>query len=151
MSNPIKPSVKTERFSLFILFLSFLAFYYFGFLNKVNLVVAFSRDGRLGQEISWPIFSLIWPLLTAVIYLMFLFFPYFKINKNESAILKEDWHKVKEISVASIFILQILAMLTLSGTNNLLVWSAPIFFFLLILSLLPSYLKVIKYRHKKSL
>jgi hypothetical protein len=149
MKNPIKPSFKTEYFSVFIIFLSALTFYYFGVENKTELVVAFSRDGRLGQEISWTLVAVIWPLIISFVYLMFLFFPYLKINTIESGDLKENWHKAKEISLAGLFILQVIAMLTLSGANSFLIWAAPISFLLLLISLIPSYVKIIRYRHKR--
>lgn len=126
MKNPTAPNFKTEWFPVFIVLLSFLATYYFraSFQNLVYF----------------------WPIMIASVYAMFLFFPYFKINHQESAALKGQWHKAKELSLSFLFTLQVVGGLYLSGQNNTLIWALPILFALLLLSLTPTVIRVLKYR-----
>ena len=124
MKNPISPNFKTEYFPLMIIGLSFLASLYF---RAIELRA--------------------WPLILILIYAMFLSFPYFKINHQESAALKEDWHKAKDISLSFMFILQVAGSSLLCGSKVSL-WTLPILFLLLIVSLIFQIRKVLKYRKK---
>jgi hypothetical protein len=148
MKNPIEPNFKTERFPIFMVLLSLLAAFYFSMILPSDLIVAFSRDGQSNQAISWTLISYIWPLVLAVVYAMFLFFPYFKINHQESAVLKEQWHEAKRLVLSFFFILQVTGMLLLSGSDKILTWALPILFILLIASLVPTIVKVIYHRKK---
>lgn len=123
MKNPTEPNLKTEWFPLLTLALSLLAAFYFR-----------------------PDFAYIWPALLAFVYAMFLLFPYFKINHQESAQLKSQWHKAKELSLSFLFTLQIVGILILSGRNQILLWALPILFLLFLASLIPTWRKVIKHR-----
>jgi hypothetical protein len=123
MKNPTEPNFKTERYPIFIVAVSILAAFYF----RVE-------------------FAYIWPIMLAFAYSMFLFFPYFKINHQESAALKEQWHKAKELSLSFLFALQVVGGILLSGPNDSLIWALPILFFLFIVSLIPTVIRVFKYR-----
>lgn len=125
MKNPIQPNIKTEIFAYLIIALSLLAAIYFNVSTLYFL-----------------------PLLIILIYLMFIIFPYFKINHHESAILKEDWHRVKDLSLSFMFTIQIVGLLIFSGAKRSLLWSLPILLFLLLVSFLIEARKIIKYRHK---
>lgn len=149
MKNPIEPNIKTELFTLFIILVSFLTAFYFQTNAVGGLMVAFSRDGRLGQEIPWSLVILSWPVILVIIYLMFLSFPYFKINKTESASLKESWHRAKEVSLSGLFILQVVAMFNLFNYGKSFFLVALIVFLLLIISLIPTLIKIFKYRRQQ--
>jgi len=123
MKNPTEPNLKTEWFPLLTLAMSLLAAFYFH-----------------------PDFAYLWPAVLALVYAMFLLFPYFKINHQESAQLKEQWHKGKELSLSFLFTLQIVGSLILSGQNKILLWALPILFLLFLASLVPTWRKVIKHR-----
>lgn len=125
MKNPTEPNLKTEGFVVFILVLSFLAAYYF----------------RVTELYFWP-------LLLVCIYLMFLLFPYFRINQQESSALKEDWHQAKDISLSALFTIQIVGLLILTGSSRILLWALPILMFLLITTIVIRISKVLKYRRQ---
>lgn len=124
MKNPIGPNLKTEYFPVMIILLSGLAAFYF----QVPELKA-------------------WPLILILVYSMFLFFPYFKINRKESSALREDWHKAKDISLAFLFIIQIAGLSILCGSKASM-WSLPVLLALMLAMLFLQIRKVIKYRKK---
>ena len=129
MRNPIEPNFKTERRSFIMIVLSFLTAYYFSSILPGDVVVAFSRDGGPNQAIPWVVLTYAWTVLLIIVYLLFIFFPCFKINRQESKVLKEQWHKAKDLSISFFFILQVVAGLILSGQNKILFITLPILFF----------------------
>jgi uncharacterized membrane protein len=151
MKNPIEPNLKTEWFPLLMIILSGIAAAYFSQTLPGDLVVAFSRDGQSNQAISWTLIAYIWPILISLVYLMFLFFPYIKINHKESSVLKEQWHRAKELVLSFFFILQVLGMMVLSGNDKALTWALPILFSLFLISASPTMIKVSEYRKKHPL
>ena len=146
MKNPTEPNLKTEWFSVFILILSTLAALYFRSKFPDSLTISWDANGEPAKTISWTLLTYLWPIMLSVVYSMFLFFPYFKINHIEGSVLKEQWHKAKELVMSFLFTLQITGGLILSGGDKSLMWALPILFFLLITSLIPTIIKVIKYR-----
>lgn len=151
MKNPIEPNFKTECRSLVMIALSFLAAYYFNSILPGDMIVAFSRDGKSNQSIPWALLAYAWTVLLLVVYLMFMLFPYFKINRQEGKALKEQWHKAKDLSISFFFILQVVAGLILSGQNKILFIALPILFSLLLISFIPTVVKVLNYRKKHPL
>lgn len=148
MKNPTEPNFKTEGFPLLTISLSLLTAFYFRSYLPADLILSWNDIGEPNKTISWSLLTYLWPIVLSLIYAMFLFFPYFKINHQESAILKEQWHKAKELSLVFFFTLQVIAGLILSGQNQVLIWALPILFLLLIASLVPTIIQVIKYRKK---
>lgn len=142
MKNPIEPSLKTEWYPILMVFFSGFTTIYFSTILPNDLIVAFSRDGQSNRTISWTVLSYIWPILLSIIYSMFLFFPYLKINYKDGKLLKDDWHKAKEIVLSFFFVLQVTATLTLSGNDKLLTWAAPILFGLFMISIISTIIKV---------
>lgn len=146
MKNPIGPSLKTEWHALSMIVLSGLAAVYFSTTLPGDLVVAFSRDGESNQAISWTTISYIGPVLLSMIYLMFIFFPYLKINHREAKMLKADWHKAKDMTLSFFFIMQVVGMLVLSGNDKFLIWAAPILFALFLLAITPIVLRIVNHQ-----
>jgi len=151
MKNPIKPNFKTERYPIFTIILSSLAAFYFKSILPAALVLKWDDNGLPSRFISWTLLAYAWPVLLILVYSMFLFFPYFKINHTESAALKEQWHKAKELSLSFFFVLQVVGALILSGQNKILFWALPILFSLLLISVTPTITKVLSYRKKHPL
>jgi hypothetical protein len=125
MKNPTEPNLKTEGFAVFILVLSFISAYYFRVIDLY-----------------------FFPFLLVYVYLMFLLFPYFRINHLESAALKEDWHQAKDLSLSVLFTIQIVGLLILTGSSSTLLWALPILMFLLITTIVIRISKVLKYRRQ---
>lgn len=146
MKHPTKPNFKTEVYPILNILLSILAAFYFTSILPDNLIIALSRDGVSNQAISWNLIAYIWPVILTVVYLMFLLFPYFKINHHEGAALKDQWHKAKELTLSFFFILQVTGMLILSDSKQILVWALPILFCLFTASLIPTILQVLRHR-----
>lgn len=146
MKNPIKPTLKTEWQAILMIILSGLAATYFVATLPNDLIVAFSRDGRSNEAISWTSLSYIWPVLLSVVYLMFLFFPYLKINHKDAGLLKDDWHKAKEIVLSFFFILQVISTMSLSGNDKNLIWAMPILFGLFLIYIISA---IVKISHKQ--
>jgi len=149
MKNPIRPNLKTEWFAVVIVLLSILAAFYFRSNSPADFIIGWDDSGYADKFISWNLLAYIWPLVLSLIYAMFLFFPYFKINHIESLALKEQWHKAKELCLSFFFILQVVGGLLLLGQDKILLWALPILFVLLIISLAPTVAQVISYRKKQ--
>lgn len=145
MKNPTEPNLKTEWYPVLTIFLSGVTAFYFSQLFHGGLVVAFSRNGEF-QSIPWFLLLYPWPIIILLVYLMFLLFPYFKINHTESKDLKDQWHKTKELSLSFLFIIQVVGALILSGREAILLWALPILLGLLLISFTPSMIKVFNYR-----
>ena len=147
MKNPIEPSLKTERFAVLALVLSVVAAFYFR-LNCPDNLVLLNPDGDPQLIISWSFLIYLWPVILAFIYAMFITFPYFRINTQESSALKDQWHKAKDLSLSFFFILQVVDGLLLVGQDGVLVWALPVLIVLFLASLIPTVIRVIKYRQK---
>ncbi len=147
MKNPIKPNLKTEWYPILAVLLSCLAASYFKQMSPDYLAVSFSRDGQI-KFISWSLLAYFWPLTISLVYSMFLFFPYFKINHLESSALKDYWHKTKELSLSFLFCLQVVGAVILLDGNKTLLFALPVLFVLLLVSFVPSIVKILSYRKK---
>lgn len=150
MKNPIEPNLKTELFSVLMILISFLAAFYFTSVSSGELMLSFNRSGESLHYITWSKIFFTWPVVILLIYLMFLFFPYFKINQKESAKLKEVWHRNKELSLSFFFTLQIINFLALSGDFKKFLPALLILFALFIFLKVTSVSKVVKSRQSKS-
>mgnify|MGYP003411038613 FL=1 len=148
MKNPIEPSFKTERFSLSLIVLSLIAAFYFYPSFASGLAVHFDVDGNADRLMSGWLVSGLWPMIIILNYLMFLLFPYLKINRQESLALKEEWHKSKDLALSFLFITQIISSLILSGQDGILFWALPTLFILMIVVFCPTVSKVIKIRQE---
>ena len=147
MKNPIAPSFKTEWFAIFLIILSLVAAAFFCPLFAGGLPVHFNDLGQADYSLpSWLVCGF-WPVLISLVYLMFLFFPYLKINREESARLKEDWHKSKDLALSFLFIAQVISSLILSGSDGALVWALPILLLLLVVAFRPTFVRVLRERH----
>jgi hypothetical protein len=151
MKNPTQPNFKTEWYPVFTIALSFLAAFYFKSILPDALVLSWDNNGLPSRFISWTPLAYAWPVLLLIVYSMFLFFPYFEINHTESAALKDQWHKAKELSLSFFFVLQVVGGLILSGQDSILFWALPILFSLLLISVTPTVTKVLSYRKKHPL
>lgn len=150
MKNPTEPNLKTEWYPMFAIFISVLTALYFKQIFPENLFLSFSRSGEF-QAVSWSLLLYPWPIIILLVYLMFLLFPYIKINHTESKALKDQWHKTKELSLSFLFIIQVVGALILSGREVVLLWALPILLGLLLISFTPSMIKVFNYRKKHPL
>jgi len=146
MKNPIEPNFKTERFSLFLIALSLLAACYFYPSFASGLAIHFDAGGNADSFMPGWLVSGLWPIIIVLNYLMFLLFPCLKINRQESLVLKEEWHKSKDLALSFLFITQVISSLILSGKDGILFWALPILLILLIIAFRPTVSKVIKIR-----
>lgn len=150
MKNPTEPNLKTEWYPVLMIIISIITALYFKKIFPDDLFVAFSRDGQF-QTISWSLLLYPWPLIISLIYLMFLLFPYFKINHSESQALRDQWHKTKELSLSFLFTIQVVGALILSDRKAALIMALPVLLILLFISFTPSIISVFNYRKKHPL
>lgn len=151
MKNPIKPNLKTELFPVLMILTSFLAAFYFTSVSSGELMLSFNRSGDSLHYIAWSKIFFTWPITILVIYLMFLLFPYFKINHQEGVNLRKVWHRNKELSLSFFFILQIINFLTLSGDFKKFLPALLILFALFIFLTITAVIRVLKSRQLKPL
>lgn len=148
MKNPTEPNIKTEKYPVLMILLSTLAAYYFTYILPDKLILSWTDAGQPEKYISWASLAYTWPIVLSLVYSMFLFFPYFKINHVESKNLKEQWHKAKDLSLSFFFILQVIGGLILTGQNIVLFWALPILFCLSLISFKSTITEVLHYRKK---
>ena len=148
MKNPLGPNLKTETFSLVIIAISFLAAFYFRSSLPNNLILSWTDTGTPDKYISWTLLTYFWPIFLSLIYGIFLFFPFLKINLIEGIVLKKQWHEVKELSLSFFFTFQVISTLTLFSQDKFLIWALPILLLFFLASLVPTLIKVLKHRKK---
>lgn len=114
MSNPIKPSFKTEWFSGALIILGFLAAFYF-FQHFPNLVPShWNFKGEVDGYSSAFLAAFALPVMMLVLYLVFIFIPYLDPKKDQYESFAKVYHHFKDLIVAFLFIL-----FMLTGLNGL--------------------------------
>lgn len=114
MSNPIKPTIKSEAVALIIIFLAILLGVYFYF-NLPELVI--THWNFAGQADAWgsgKFQSIFFPLLIIAMYLLFLFMPYLDPKKERYEQFIKVYHIFKNI-ILGLFLIIFLTV----GLNNL--------------------------------
>jgi tryptophan-rich sensory protein len=148
MKNPIAPSFKTEWSAVFLLILSIFTAFYLCPSFAAGLPIHFNEMGQPDYFLPGWLVSAIWPFFIFLVYTAFLTFPYLKINRQESARLKEEWHKSKDIAISFMYIAQVISSLILCGRDGALIWAMPLLLILLIFSFRPTFIKVIHGRRQ---
>lgn len=103
MSNPIKPSFKTEWFSLVLIVLSFLAAYYFYQSFPDRVPTHWNFQGEVNGYSSPLVASILMPVISLVVYLIFIFMPYFDPKKEQYAKFSRAYHAFKDLLIAFLF------------------------------------------------
>ena len=124
MSNPIKPTFKTEWFSVVIIILAGLAGFYFWSRLPAQVPTHWDFAGQVNGYSSpfWAAFLL--PLMILVLYLVFLVLPYLDPKKEQYASFAPVYHHFKDLIVAFLFIFFMLIGLNGLGYRiNINLWT----------------------------
>jgi len=114
MSNPIKPSIRTEWFSLCLLILAFASALYFYQNFPAQVPSHWNIRGEV-DAYSGPFgAAFLVPLMMVGMYLMFLFLPYLDPKKDQYGEFAKVYHNFKDLILVFLFILQFL-----TGINGL--------------------------------
>ena len=108
MSNPIKPSLKTEWFSVSLIILSFVAAFYFWQNFPASVPTHWGVNGEVNAY-SGPFFAaFMLPFLLIFLYLMFVFMPYIDPKKDQYSNFSSIYQSFKDLIIAFLFILYFL-------------------------------------------
>lgn len=97
MSNPIKPTLKTEIFPVVLIVLSIIASVYFYFHLPARIVTHWNFAGQPDGWGSGKAHAVFFPLLIAGMYIMFLFLPYLDPKKARYEQFGKVYHVIKAI------------------------------------------------------
>ncbi len=114
MSNPIKPTFKTEWFSLALIILTAIAAVYFWQKLPMPVPIHWNLAGEVDGYGSPHMAAVILPLMTLFIYLLFLVLPYLDPKKEQYANFAATYHHFKNLMIAFIFVFYLL-----TGVNGL--------------------------------
>lgn len=124
MSNPIKPSFKTEWFPLALIVLSFLAGAYFYQNFPVTVPSHWNFQGEIDGYSSAGVAAFLLPFMTLGIYLLFVFIPYLDPKKAQYSSFGTSYHQFKGVFVAFMSLLYALTGLNgLGYTINIGFWT----------------------------
>lgn len=114
MASPIKPSFKTEWFSLFLLLTAFVVAFYFYQNFPVKVPTHWNIRGEVdGYSKPFGAAFLV-PIMMIGMYLMFIFLPYLDPKKDQYASFAKVYHNFKDLIITFLFILYFL-----TGINGL--------------------------------
>jgi len=112
MSNPIKPSFKTEWFSLSLILLSLILAAYF-YQNFPAVVPTHWGINGEANGFSGPLVAAILvPLMMIALYVIFLVMPYIDPRKDQYENFASIYHNFKDLIIAFLFALYLLTGLS---------------------------------------
>lgn len=114
MSNPIKPTLKTEWLPVALIILSFLVGFYFYQHFPARVATHWDFNGEVNGYSSALVAAAIFPLLMTGMYLLFLFLPYLDPKREQYANFAATYHQFKNLLIVFIYILFIM-----TGLNGL--------------------------------
>jgi uncharacterized membrane protein len=126
MSNPIKPSFKTEWLALVLIILGLVAGVYFYQHFPAQVPTHWNVKGEVDGYSRPAIAAFAIPLMMIGMYLLFLFLPYFDPKKDQYASFAGIYHKFKNLVVAFLFLLYFLTGLNGIGYKINIGFYAPI-------------------------
>lgn len=114
MSNPIRPSFKTEWFPVALIILSFAIGLYFYNNFPAQVASHWNWRGEVDGYSSAGVAAFLLPTMALAMYLIFLFLPYLDPKKEEYVNFSGAYHKFKNLLVIFLCILFIM-----TGLNGL--------------------------------
>jgi len=116
MSNPIKPTAKTEWFSIVFIILTFLAGVYFLQRFPAQVPTHWNFQGQIDGYSSPLLAAFLVPVMMLVIYLVFLFIPYLDPKRDQYGSFATIYHKFKDLIIGFLFIINL--MIGLNGIGR---------------------------------
>jgi len=117
MANPIKPTIKTEFFSLALLILTVAASVFFYNNLPERIVTHWNFAGQADGWGSGQTQAIFFPLLIVGMYIMFLLIPYLDPRKERYEQFNKVYHIFKNIILAMMIIVYFLMCLNGLGYN----------------------------------
>jgi len=114
MSNPIKPSFKSEWLSVLFIVIGFASAFYFYANFPEQVATHWNIRGEVDGYSSSFIAAFMLPILSLFMYLIFLFLPYFDPKREQYANFPEIYHRIKDVILGFLIILFLL-----TGFNGL--------------------------------
>lgn len=114
MSNPIKPTLKSEVLPLLLIALSFAAAFYFYPRFPAQVVTHWDFAGQANGWSSARFAAFFFPFLNLGMYLLLLFIPYLDPKKASYQDFRSAYHVIKNFLI---FFLVVIYLIT--GLNNL--------------------------------
>lgn len=112
MSNPIKPTFKTEWFSICLLLLFFLSGFFFHFNLPAHVPIHWNIYGQVDGYGSSAFSAWFLPFMALGLYCLFMFMPRFDPRQEQYADFRKTYHYFKDIMLSFIFIIFIMTNLT---------------------------------------
>jgi len=112
MSNPIKPSFKTEWCSISLIILSFALGLYFYQHFPAQVPTHWNIQGQADGYSSAAFGAFLLPVMMAAMYLMFVFIPYFDPKREQYASFAPTYHHFKDLMLAFLYVLFVLTGLS---------------------------------------
>jgi uncharacterized membrane protein len=117
MSNPIKPTIKTELLSLFLILISIIASLYFFSHFPERVPIHWNISGQPDNWGSPIIAAFLFPAIILGMYLLFLFMPLLDPKKERYDQFRNVYHIFKNILVAFMAIVYFATSLNALGYN----------------------------------
>ncbi len=114
MSNPIKPSFKTEWLSVALIILSVAVGIYFYQHFPAKVPSHWNIRGEVDGYSSAALGAFLLPGIIIAMYLMFIIMPYFDPKREQYASFAPTYHRFKDLMVAFLYILFLM-----TGLNGL--------------------------------
>jgi len=135
MSNPIKPTVKTEWFSVIFIILAFLAgaYFYQNFPDQVP--THWNYKGQVDGYGSPLLAAFMSPTMMLIIYLIFLTIPYLDPKKEQYGSFINIYHRFKDLIITFLFIVGLLIGLNGIGQTIAIGFWMPILVGLLFIAI----------------
>ena len=126
MSNPIKPTFKTEWWSVIMIVLAFLAGAHFYSRFPAQVPTHWNFQGQVNGYSSPLLAAFLLPAMMLVLYLVFLLLPYIDPKKDQYAAFASAYHHFKDLIVGFLFVLFILIGLNGLGYQINIGFWAPV-------------------------
>ena len=111
MTNPIKPTIKTEIFSLVLILLSIITASYLYFVLPQRVPVHWNFAGQVDRWGSGQAQAIFFPILIIGMYLLFVFIPLIDPKKDRYQQFAKIYQLFKNLILAFFFIIYLIASL----------------------------------------
>ena len=117
MSNPVKPTLKTEMFSLFLIIVTVIASIYFYFNLPERVITHWNFSGQPDGWGSGKAQAILFSSMTIGMYLLFLLLPYLDPKKERYEQFRKIYHIFKNIILAMLVLIFFATSLNNLGYN----------------------------------
>lgn len=143
MTNPLKPTIKTEIFSLLIVLITAVSSFYF-YANFPNQVpIHWNIQGEVDNWGSKAFGAFFFPVIILALYLIFLLLPYLDPKRDKYEQFQKTYHKFKNLLVGFMALLYFVSSFAALGYDINIPVLIPIMIGLLFIAI-GNYLSKVK-------